>query len=371
LRGVKLFVILGAMRSGRDSYNLVIPLFILLLCFFGLVIIYSVSNELFVSQLQFLFLGVLLFVIFSFIDYKILTGFGWFGYLFMILVLVLLLVIGGATRGSTRWFDLGFFKLQPSEVFKPFFIVFFAFFVTSATFIKKRISLAAFLLSLPILFLVFKQPDLGNTLLYFTSLCFILVASGVTIKKALSLVLVAVFSFPLVWHFMADYQKARILTFLDPNLDPAGSGYNALQSVIAVGSGQLFGKGVGYGTQSHLNFLPEAHTDFIFASFAEEFGFLGSMIFLLFYFGLLVYILSLARKVADKEGKVIIYGIFGMLLVQVLINIGMNVGVLPITGVTLPFISYGGSSIISVMISFGIIQNIIRTSQKNEVLEIR
>jgi len=353
-----------------SEFDFIIPFFLIVLSAFGLLIIYSVSGELFYNQLLFFILGAGLFFIFSQIDFKILTNFGYVFYFLMIITLVLVLIFGAVTRGSARWFDLGAFKLQPAEIFKPFFIVFMANFVTATKIVKKRISLAALLLTLPVLFLIFKQPDFGNSLIYFLILCFVLVASGVTVKRAFGSIVLAIFSLPVVWFFWADYQKNRILTFLNPNLDAAGAGYNAIQSIIAVGSGQFLGKGLGFGTQSHLHFLPEFHTDFIFASFAEEFGFLGCFIFLTFYLLMLFYILDKASKVEDKGGQVIILAVFGMILTQAIINIGMNLGLLPITGVTLPLISYGGSSLISVMISLGIVVNIIKKSKKSDYLEI-
>lgn len=345
--------------------------FLVLLSLFGLVIIYSVSRDLFLNQLFFVFIGLLLFFLFSYFDYQVLVKLNFFLYITMLFFLVLLLVIGSVTRGAVRWFDLGIFKFQPSEVLKPFYIIFLASFVTSTELVKKKISMVAFLLTLPIIFLIFRQPDFGNSLIYFLILCFILTGSGVTVKRAFGLIIIGLLSLPLVWFLLADYQKNRILSFLNPNLDPAGAGYNAIQAVIAVGSGQFLGKGLGFGTQSHLHFLPEFHTDFIFASYAEEFGFLGCLLFLLFYFLMLMNLLRKAEVVKDKVGRVIIYGVFGMILSQLVINIGMNLGLLPITGVTLPLISYGGSSIISVMISLGIVTNIIKNSEKSETLEIR
>jgi len=352
----------------RDDF--IIIFLVVLVALFGLITLYSISANLFYSQLGNFILGGVLFFLFSKIDYKILTSFGWLYYIGMILVLVGLLVFGELTRGSTRWFELGFFRFQPSEIFKPFFILFVTNFVINTTKVRKGISLVILLLSLPIVFLIFEQPDLGNAVLYFLMLCFVLVASGVTIRRALVMFFFSLFLVPIFWLYLADYQKNRVLTFMNPDLDPAGTGYNAIQSIIAVGSGQLLGKGVGYGTQSHLHFLPEHHTDFIFAAFGEEFGFLGGIIFLGIYFMLLLYLLLRVSKVKDKEGQVIVYGVFGMILIQAVVNIGMNVGLLPITGVTLPLVSYGGSSIISVLVSLGIVANILKNADDREFLEI-
>ena len=171
----------------------------------------------------------------------------------------------------------------------------------------------------------------------------------------------------MVWRFLKDYQRARVLSFLNPYSDPLGTGYNVIQAVISVGSGKFFGRGLGRGTQSHLYFLPERHSDFIFASLAEELGFLGASLLLVFYFLLLFQILKIAKNAADDFGFLIVTGVFSHLSFQILVNIGMNLGLLPITGITLPLVSTGGSSLLATMVSLGLVENVGRSRRLEEV----
>jgi rod shape determining protein RodA len=199
-----------------------------------------------------------------------------------------------------------------------------------------------------------------------------LLGGGMNLSYLISLVLGVLLLSPLGWRFLASYQRDRILTFINPRHDPLGIGYNAIQSAIAVGSGLLFGRGLGRGVQSQLQFLPERHTDFIFASFSEAFGFLGTVFLLLIFFLLLRRILLIAHSALNNFESLIALGVFAILLSQVFINSGMNLGILPITGVTLPLVSYGGSSLISTMVLLGIVNAIHRNNLKREnTLEIR
>jgi rod shape determining protein RodA len=204
-------------------------------------------------------------------------------------------------------------------------------------------------------FLVFHQPDLGSSLVYSFFWLAMLLAGGLPISVLVAVVLCVVLLLPGVWMVLLPYQKTRIMTFLNPTLDPKGAGYNALQAMIAVGSGQLFGKGLGLGTQSRLRFLPEQHTDFIFATLIEELGFLGGILLFLGYIVLLFRIIQPYFRGIKQEAAVFVYslGLFAMLLSQIFINTGMNMGLIPITGITLPFVSYGGSSILSSTVAFG------------------
>lgn len=191
-----------------------------------------------------------------------------------------------------------------------------------------------------------------------------LLVSQISLRKILSLILIGTLIIPITWFFLHDYQKERITGFLAPELDPLGRGYNLIQSTIAVGSGQLFGRGLGRGTQSRLQFLPEFRTDFIFASIAEELGLLGSLVILLIYLYMLLYCLKIANQTEDKFSYLIIIGVSSMLLFQVFVNIGMNIGILPITGITLPLISYGGSSLIVTFICLGLIASVTKNRKK-------
>jgi rod shape determining protein RodA len=227
-----------------------------------------------------------------------------------------------------------------------------------------------FLLFFPALF-VFLQPDLGSCLVIVFIWLGMVFAKGVKARWLVSgLAFLALF-LPLSWHFLKDYQRQRIYNFLQPQNDPLGSGFNVIQSIITVGSGKIFGRGLGRGTQSQLRFLPERHTDFIFASLAEEIGFLGVIVLLSLFFFLLWRILIVAKNAADSFAYFICLGVFNLIFIQVFINIGMNLGILPITGITLPLISYGGSSLISTMICLGLVSSLSRLEEKKEIVEIR
>jgi rod shape determining protein RodA len=254
---------------------------------------------------------------------------------------------------------------------KPFIIVFFASLFQEF----KKLSLSTLLkaggLIIIPLVLVFLQPDLGSSLVVFLSWAGIVLASGVSLKILFTSLIILLIGFPVGWRLMQAYQKQRIISFLNPTADPLGAGYNLIQSIVAVGAGQLFGRGLGRGTQAQLMFLPERHSDFIFATIGEEFGFLGGMV-LIFLIGFLLWqILRIGHSSRDRLGFLISLGIFSLLIGQTLINIGMNLGILPITGVTLPLVSYGGSSLVATMISLGIIANIASQKKRRQTIEIR
>lgn len=335
----------------------------------GLLMQESVAPVLFFSQLIFVIVGLILFLLFSLTDINIYSSLKNIFYFLIFAGLMLTFFIGEEVRGSVRWITVGGMNLQISEFAKPFFIIILSIIFGSEGNKKKKL-LKGFLLSIPIILLIFKQPDLGNTIVYLMIFVGIAVASGYLPIIFITSLLLSIFT-PFFWHFLHDYQRQRIITFLNPAIDPQGAGYNALQATIAVGSGGLFGKGLGQGTQSHLNFLPEHHTDFIFASFTEEFGFVGGVVLIALYTFLLVRIIATARKCESKESSLIAIGIFSMIFIQVFINIGMNIGLLPITGITLPLLSYGGSSIITTFISLGIIESLQKKSDEIKVMKIK
>lgn len=334
----------------------------------GLLIQLSVAPNLIISQLIFVVLGFILFYLFSQIEIQIYTPLKTILYIGIILGLVLTFIFGTEIRGSTRWIIIGLSRIQPSEITKPFIVVVLAIYFALPG--KKRNKLLkGTLLLLPLLLLVFKQPDLGNTIIYIAIFLGILVSEGY-----LPIVLGGLFATgiltPLIWRLLQEYQQQRIITFLNPGIDPQGTGYNALQAAIAVGSGGLLGKGLGRGTQSHLSFLPEHHTDFVFASFAEEFGFIGASLLIFLYLFLLIRILKSAHQSNSRVGSLVGIGVFSMLFTQIFINIGMNIGLVPITGITLPLLSYGGSSMVSTMISLGIVESLGKTKEQEKTLQI-
>ncbi len=337
-----------------------------LLLVLGLLMIYSTTLEnstiLLVRHILFAIVGFVGMFALAFFDYRKLKSTTWFIYLVIIGSLVLVWLFGENIRGSTRWFDLGFFRVQPAELAKLAMIIVMAKFLDqNIERIKdfRYVALFAVYAAIPA-FLIFIEPDLGSAIVIFFIWIGMLFASNVN-KKHLAVLFVTLLVVAVVsWFFvLQDYQKERIYTFLDPNRDPQGSGYNVIQAEIAVGSGQFTGLGVGRGHQSQLDFLPERQTDFIFAATAEELGFLGSS-FVLGMFGVIFYRLIRATKHArDNFGMYLSLGIFIMLLAQAIINIGFNIGIMPVTGIPLPFMSYGGSSLLTNLLALGIVQSIV------------
>lgn len=325
----------------------------------SLLIIYSSSPELAVQQAVYFVIGFIFYLFLAQFDYRFLKNYTLPLYVLILVLLLLTLVLGFESRGAIRWIPLGLFSIQPSEFAKPVLILLLARFWSDHVPNWKNIGKSFLWLILPGI-LIYKQPDLGTFLTVLAIWLAMLFASRVSLKKMLVLALVSILVFPAAWLTFKDYQKQRLTSFLSPGSDPLGTGYNIIQSTIAVGSGQFFGRGLGRGTQSRLQFLPEFRTDFIFASIAEELGFLGSLLIILIYLYLLTYILRKAEGSSDAFGFLIIFGIVSMLFFQTVINIGMNMGIFPITGITLPLISYGGSSMISVLICLGIASSVIR-----------
>lgn len=298
----------------------------------------------------------------SLFNYRILEKWGYAVFAVCIILLVCVLFFGKLVAGSRRWLDLGFFALQPSEFAKLGAIIMLA------KYYSQNITIQGYTLRdliVPILLILFPftlilvQPDLGTALL----IAFIAVSVTLFVKvERKTLIFSGLCSIAVVisaWFFLLkEYQKQRVLTFLDPEHDPLGSGYHVIQSKIAIGSGMLAGKGYLKGTQSHLSFLPEQHTDFIFSVFTEEWGFLGAVTLLSLYVVLIAIGLNIANKSRDHFGTVLCIGVLSMIFWQVFINVGMIMGILPVVGVPLPLISYGGSSVLTTLIGCGIILNV-------------
>ena len=340
-------------------------IFSLLLSILSVVVIYSSSPTLAIQQAIFTVVGVGIYFFLRLVDYRSLLSLVKYLYYLTLVLLLVVFFLGVETRGSLRWIPLGLFNLQPSEFAKPVLILALAGFwsVRQATWLNI---LKSFGLVVPFAALIFKQPDLGTTI----TLVFIwivqLVCSNISFFKFSLIALLGAGSAPLGWFFLRGYQKQRFLSFISPNLDPQGIGYNVIQSMIAVGSGQLTGRGLGRGTQSRLRFLPEFRTDFIFASIAEELGLIGSMIVLVLYAAIFYFLFKILANIDDRFGELVVIGVASMLFVQIIINIGMNAGLLPITGITLPLLSYGGSSVVSVYIGLGLVASIERLSVKRK-----
>lgn len=329
----------------------------------GILVIYSSDPNLAFQQVIFALIGLVIYFVISLLDIQSYKAYFKYLYLFAIFLLLIVFVIGAEVRGSWRWIPLGFFQFQPSELAKPILILLLAKFWSENHPSWKNI-LKSFLIILPIFALIFNQPDLGTSLTILAIWLMMLIGANISMAKLTVMGITALTILPLSWFFLKDYQKNRILTFIFPTHDPLGVGYNVIQSTIAAGSGELFGRGLGRGTQSRLQFLPEYRTDFIFASMAEELGFVGSVIVLLLYSAIVYRSLVLVANTTRKFGHLLIFGTLGMLVVQIVINIGMNIGILPITGITLPLLSYGGSSLISTLICLGFITSLSKYSLK-------
>jgi rod shape determining protein RodA len=327
---------------------------LLLVVVLGLVTVWSTVPDLFFTQLEFVIAGIIIVFLLSRIDTRTFFSFSTALYVISILLLILTMLIGRNIRGSVRWIDLGFFNLQTSEIIKPFLAIFYASYLSEHK-IKKWKDIFVFLLLafIPVAFVAI-QPDLGSALTLICLPLVLLVFTGNLKKLLIAGVIFFALAIPLESKFLKPYQRQRIETFVNPYKDPQGAGYNVIQATIAVGSGGVFGKGVKLGTQSHLNFLPERHTDFIFASFVEEFGLIGASVLLGAYFIIFRNCLLSGRVIRDSRASLLSLSVFTIITFQAVVNIGMNLGVMPVTGITLPLFSYGGSSLLSFAILIGL-----------------
>ena len=281
-------------------------------------------------------------------------------YIAGVLMLVAVLLFGDIGKGAQRWLDLGFMRFQPSELLKLSVPMMIAWYLSDRTLPPswKHLFIASIMIIVPVL-MIAKQPDLGTSLLVASTGIFVLFLAGISWKLITGFVAVLASITPLVWMFlMRPYQKQRVLTMLDPESDPLGSGYHIIQSKIAIGSGGMYGKGWMNGTQSHLDFLPERTTDFIFAVIGEEFGLAGIIALMTLYLYVIIRGLYIATQAQDTFGRLLAGSLTLVLFVYLFVNTGMVTGLLPVVGVPLPLISYGGTSLVTLMISFGILMSI-------------
>jgi rod shape determining protein RodA len=294
------------------------------------------------------------------VDYRNLVRFAPVFYVVGVGLLLSVFILGRTVSGARRWIHVGPLTVQPSELFKLIFIITLAWALTSAR--GERLSRVALvgtfvLLGVPF-FLVVKQPDLGTALVLVPVLGATLVGLGLRMKVLGGLALGSVALMPLAWFVLKPYQRDRLLVYLDPFRDPLGTAYNVIQAKIAIGSGQLLGKGIGGATQSRLAFLPERHTDFIFAVFAEMWGFLGCLVLIVAYALLVLRGFEIAAGTRETRGRILALGVTSVFAVQILINIGMVTGLLPIVGIPLPLMSYGGSSMVVSLTALGLLISI-------------
>jgi rod shape determining protein RodA len=334
----------------------------------GISILYSLSLNtdtsnffIFRKQIFFALSGLALFFFFASINYNVWLTYAKLIFILFVFVLVVVLFFGQTTKGTTGWINLGFFNVQPVEFAKIALIVALARYFShyAGEFFMFRHILKSGLMTLLFVGLVMLQPDLGSALVLLGTWLVVLLFTGISKKHFWWLTGAFLVTVVLAWFFVLQpYQQSRILTFVDPGRDPQGDGYNVIQSMVAVGSGQIFGRGLALGSQSSLRFLPEPGTDFIFAVIAEDLGLVGVTL-LLGLFAFIFYRLFLTmRKSQDDFGAYLILGIAAMLLVQTFINVGMNMGISPVTGIPLPLVSAGGSSMWAVMIALGIAQSV-------------
>lgn len=363
--------------------NLDLELFFstLLLAFIGIATVYSATHQTgasaissasvfyknyYIKQIIWCFTGIIFMLVFSRIEYQLFIEISYKLYIFVIFLLICVFIFGKLKMGSQRWLVFGPISFQPSELTKLVIILALVRFLSDK---KGRIGIfeglfkSLILIGIP-MFLIIKQPDLGTALLFAPLVIILLFIVGVRIKYIFYIIGSAVIFSPFLLFLLRDYQRQRILVFLNPGLDPLGAGYNIIQSQIAVGSGGILGKGFLKGTQSQLDFLPAHHTDFIFSVLAEEWGLLGACILLLIYIIFILRGIKIAVDARDTMGSLLATGIIVLFAFQVIININMAVGLLPVVGMPLPFLSYGGSSLFVNMIAVGILLNIRATSKK-------
>ncbi len=348
-------------------------LVILVLCLHGLGLInlYSATHgpldknvaDLFVNQIIWLGVGWSVFLGLTIIDYNLLNRAAYAVYFFNLIALLYVTLFGKVALGAQRWIDLGFFHYQPSETMKLAMVVVLARILSRHSMHGRglgfrELAVPLILLGLPFI-LVVKQPDLGTSMMIMAVSISMLVFCRVRKSIILGGLLALLVAIPVVWQYgLHDYQRNRVLTFISPHNDPRGTGYNSIQSRIAVGSGQFFGKGYRNGTQSQLEFLPERHTDFIFSVLSEEWGFVGSLLTLGIFCGLFYSIVRIAAGARDKFGALLCIGVLCYVFWHMFVNVGMVIGLLPIVGVPLPLVSYGGSSMLTTMTGLGLISSV-------------
>lgn len=351
-------------RLTSKSIHIDFPLLGLLLCMivFGMLILYSASNQnlnMILRQSVRLVFALSIMMIFAMIPphkYKVWTP--WI-YGIGLCLLIAVMLMGKIGKGAQRWLDLGFFRFQPSEIMKLAIPMMAAWYFDRKPWPIhiKSLSIAAFLIFIPAL-LIAKQPDLGTALMVIASGLSVIFLAGISFQILLSMGILIALTAPLIWHFMHDYQKQRIFTLLNPEHDPLGSGYHIIQSKIAIGSGGVFGKGWLEGSQSHLNFLPEHATDFIFAVSGEEFGFVGSSFLIILILLTALRGFHIAKNAQTSFTRLLAASLAMTFFISAFVNIGMVMGILPVVGIPLPLISYGGTAMVTFLASFGILMSI-------------
>jgi rod shape determining protein RodA len=341
----------NVIKGSRIDVFLLLGIFFLVS--FSVLILRSINPQLFPLYFVYIAFGILFFYLTSRIDFDIYLLFSKHFYILSIILLVVPLLLGKVTRGTVRWIPLGPLSIQPAELVRPFLIIFFTNYLIGKEINLKLLAKSLALLTFPV-FLIVIQPSLGVAVLTVVAFLGVLIASSVNKKYFLLLLTCGLVLVFISFGVLAPYQRQRIISFLSPLEDPLGAGYNSIQSMIAVGAGRIFGRGLGRGVQTQLAFLPEKHADFIFAATAEELGFVGAVFLILGIFFVLFRLTSYIKNAPNLLARGYLSGFFLVLFVQAFVNIGMNLGLLPITGVPLPLVSAGGSSFLATMTGLGI-----------------
>lgn len=345
-------------RSTWSRLDHVQPLLLGMLAVLGLMTIYSAHAD-WGRQLLWLALGVGAYCVATLFDYRLLRGMAPSLYAGMLLLLLAVHLVGHSALGARRWLSIGGFPLEPSELSKLLLVLILAAYLSRIEQMSWRAFVGVLLLAAPPVALILTQPDLGTAIVFVAVLLGMLFLAGARVWQLGSLVGVGLVVMPLLPFLLRGYQRQRLEVFLDPTSDPLGAGYNVLQARIAVGAGGLFGQGWLHGLQGQLGFVPERATDFVFAVFAEEFGLVGSLALLGIFGALLIRVLRSSALAPDRFGQLLAGGVFVMVFVQVAENVGMNIGLLPIAGIPLPLISYGGSAAITTLAALGLVQSVV------------
>jgi rod shape determining protein RodA len=371
-RQPKLWIDAGSDRlspglATRLHIDLPLLLLLLLICGLGLLVLYSASGQAsgqVERQALRLALALVLMIAVAQVPPALMRQWAVPLYLTGVMLLLLVLLVGEQSKGAQRWLDLGLVRFQPSEMLKLALPMMLAWYFSLRPLPPRLwdLLLASLMIALPAV-MIAKQPDLGTALLVISAGLVTLFLAGLRWRLILGLVVLAAAAAPLLWSIMHDYQRRRVLTFLDPGSDPLGAGYHIIQSQIAIGSGGIYGKGWLAGTQSQLEFLPERTTDFIFAVLGEELGLSGILVLMLLYLAVILRGLAIASRASDTFSRLLAGAVTMVFFVYLFVNMGMVSGLLPVVGVPLPLISYGGTSLVTLMMGFGILMSI-ETRQK-------
>ena len=354
-------------RRFRATIDWPLTITIALITAIGLLNLYSATQgtthaSKFNQQVGWVAVGAVGFAIATIIDYRALVRVGWIGLAVVVVLLVVVQLLGTSSlaKGSSRWINLGAFRLQPTELAKLAVIMVLARVVgptDPGAYSWRALAMPGLALLVPI-GLIALQPDLGSAILVVLVILSVGYLAMPDIWPMVHVTLGGLCAIPIVWEFMHDYQKQRVLVFLDPESDRQGAGMQIIQSIFAVGSGKLTGKGFMQGTQTHLKYVPEHLTDFPFSGWSEEWGFLGSIVLIALYAFLLLWILNVALRARDRAGAIICLGVAAMTFWHVVVNIAMVLGLAPVVGVTLPFVSYGGSSLVTFFVAMGLVASV-------------